>query len=96
MNFPIVACGVNFPFQIIIYTTHGGEITLFRLSHQGRSRFPLKSLRQSITDGTRQLANGLSMPQIHLGVYLTSGKETTNAVQWALEARATLSAQSTA
>ncbi|KAI4141141.1 MAG: hypothetical protein LQ341_003596 [Variospora aurantia] len=26
------------------------------------------------------------MPRIHLGVYLTSGQETSNAVQWALEA----------
>ena len=25
------------------------------------------------------------MPSIHLGVYLTSGKETYNAVKWALE-----------
>jgi hypothetical protein len=25
------------------------------------------------------------MPQIHLGVYLTSGNETVNAVKWALE-----------
>lgn len=25
------------------------------------------------------------MPQIHLGVYLTSGNETVNAVNWALE-----------
>lgn len=25
------------------------------------------------------------MPRIHLGVYLTSGQETINAVQWALE-----------
>lgn len=32
-----------------------------------------------------QLANGLSMPTIHLGVYLTSGKETYQAVRWALE-----------
>ncbi|KAL8667141.1 MAG: hypothetical protein Q9168_007336 [Polycauliona sp. 1 TL-2023] len=32
-----------------------------------------------------KLANGLSMPKIHLGVYLTSGKETSNAVHWALE-----------
>ncbi|KAF1955463.1 Aldo/keto reductase [Byssothecium circinans] len=32
------------------------------------------------------LANGLSMPTIHLGVYLTSGRETHDAVQWALEA----------
>ena len=27
------------------------------------------------------------MPQIHLGVYLTSGHETVNAVKWALEVR---------
>ncbi|KAH9881689.1 hypothetical protein IAQ61_000416 [Plenodomus lingam] len=33
-----------------------------------------------------KLSNGLSMPTIHLGVYLTSGKETYQAVQWALEA----------
>ncbi|GME37800.1 putative aldo keto reductase protein, partial [Neofusicoccum parvum] len=32
------------------------------------------------------LANGLSMPQIHLGVYLTQGKECSQAVLWALEA----------
>ncbi|KAL5386308.1 hypothetical protein PMIN06_009686 [Paraphaeosphaeria minitans] len=33
-----------------------------------------------------QLANGLSMPTIHLGVYLTSGSETYQACRWALEA----------
>ena len=27
------------------------------------------------------------MPQIHLGVYLTSGDETVNAVRWALEVK---------
>lgn len=32
-----------------------------------------------------KLYNGLSMPSIHLGVYLTSGKETYQAVRWALE-----------
>ncbi|KAL1648653.1 NADP-dependent glutamate dehydrogenase [Didymella pomorum] len=32
-----------------------------------------------------KLANGLSMPTIHLGVYMTSGKETYQAVRWALE-----------
>lgn len=32
------------------------------------------------------MSNGLSIPQIHLGVYLTSGNETINAVLWALEA----------
>ncbi|RYN29298.1 hypothetical protein AA0115_g5227 [Alternaria tenuissima] len=42
-----------------------------------------------------KLPNGLSMPTIHLGVYLTSGKETYQAVRWALEAgyRAVDSAQ---
>ncbi|KAL8751154.1 MAG: hypothetical protein Q9199_006613 [Rusavskia elegans] len=42
-----------------------------------------------------KLANGLSMPRIHLGVYLTSGQEASNAVHWALEAgyRAVDSAQ---
>ncbi|OAL47034.1 hypothetical protein IQ07DRAFT_127485 [Pyrenochaeta sp. DS3sAY3a] len=33
-----------------------------------------------------KIHNGLSMPTIHLGVYLTSGRETYQAVQWALEA----------
>lgn len=33
-----------------------------------------------------KLANGLSMPTIHLGVYQTSGKETYQAIRWALEA----------
>ncbi|KAI1622582.1 alcohol dehydrogenase [Exophiala viscosa] len=32
------------------------------------------------------LANGLSIPQIHLGVYLMSGKEASSAVKWALQA----------
>lgn len=42
---------------------------------------------KSFTLGSRiKLANGQSMPQIHLGVYLTSGNETVNAVKWALEA----------
>ncbi|EOD47918.1 putative aldo keto reductase protein [Neofusicoccum parvum UCRNP2] len=35
---------------------------------------------------TSRLANDLSMPQIHLGVYLTQGKECSQAVLWALEA----------
>ncbi|KAI5203624.1 Aldo/keto reductase [Aureobasidium subglaciale] len=39
----------------------------------------------SITRLTYYLNNGLSMPQIHLGVYLTSGNETTKATRWALE-----------
>ncbi|KAF2142641.1 uncharacterized protein K452DRAFT_318227 [Aplosporella prunicola CBS 121167] len=33
-----------------------------------------------------KLSNGLSMPQIHLGVYMMHGRETTQAIQWALEA----------
>lgn len=32
------------------------------------------------------LSNGLSIPQIHLGVYLMSSREATRAVRWALEA----------
>ena len=32
-----------------------------------------------------KLNNGSSMPQIHLGVYLTNGPNTRNAVRWALE-----------
>lgn len=38
-----------------------------------------------------KLANGISMPQVHLGLYLTSGKETSQAVRWALEVTAFLS-----
>ena len=33
-----------------------------------------------------KLNNDLSIPRIHLGVYLTSGQETIRAVRWALEA----------
>lgn len=33
----------------------------------------------------RQLASGASMPLIHLGLYLTSGNETSQAVLWGLE-----------
>ena len=32
------------------------------------------------------LSSGLSIPQIHLGVYLMSGREASKAVRWALEA----------
>lgn len=32
------------------------------------------------------LANGLAIPQIHLGVYLMSGREAASAVKWALQA----------
>ena len=42
-----------------------------------------------------KLNNGSSMPCMHLGVYLTTGSETANAVRWALESgyRAVDSAQ---
>jgi len=33
-----------------------------------------------------KLNNGVSMPRIHLGVYMTSGQEIEAAVHWALEA----------
>jgi diketogulonate reductase-like aldo/keto reductase len=33
-----------------------------------------------------KLSNGVSMPRIYLGVYMTSGRETETAVRWALEA----------
>lgn len=33
-----------------------------------------------------KLNNGISMPRVHLGVYMTSGRETESAVRWALEA----------
>lgn len=36
--------------------------------------------------GRVKLANGLSIPHIHLGVYMTEGNETIQAVKWALEA----------
>ncbi|KAF2840724.1 putative aldo-keto reductase [Patellaria atrata CBS 101060] len=43
--------------------------------------------QKSFSLATRvKLSNGLSMPQIHLGVYLTSGNETVQAVKSALEA----------
>jgi len=43
--------------------------------------------RQSFSLASRTtLSNGRSMPTIHLGVYLTSGRETYQAVRWALEA----------
>jgi len=35
---------------------------------------------------TVKLNNGIQMPRIHLGVYMTSGRETSTAVQHALEA----------
>jgi diketogulonate reductase-like aldo/keto reductase len=42
---------------------------------------PSYSLASTIT-----LNNGIQMPRIHLGVYLTSGRETSTAVTYALEA----------
>jgi len=36
-------------------------------------------------DMYQQLSNGISMPQIHLGVYLASGKEALESVRVALE-----------
>ncbi|KAF1946194.1 Aldo/keto reductase [Clathrospora elynae] len=53
-------------------------MTLRTASTMAQSTFSLAS--------RTQLPNGLSMPTIHLGVYLTSGKETYQAVRWALEA----------
>ena len=55
-----------------------------------------KMADQAITLASRiKLNNGLSMPHIHLGVYLMSGSEATNAVKHALDAgyRAVDSAQ---
>jgi diketogulonate reductase-like aldo/keto reductase len=43
------------------------------------------SLPYSIAS-TIRLNNGIQMPRIHLGVYMTSGRETTTAVHHALEA----------
>lgn len=34
---------------------------------------------------TLKTNNGYSIPQIHLGVYLMSGREARDAVKWALE-----------
>ena len=53
---------------------------------QGRSRL-CRLHRDATPIDSTQLANGLSMPQIHLGVYLTQGHETSQAVRWALEVR---------
>ena len=40
----------------------------------------------SALSAVTKLSNGLSMPQIHLGLYLMSGRETSDAVTAALEA----------
>jgi hypothetical protein len=53
---------------------------------------PLTMLHMSYVDKdgqrltNRQLANGMSMPQIQLGLYMMSGPETTKSVAWALSA----------
>ncbi|KAL8725007.1 MAG: hypothetical protein Q9166_007630 [cf. Caloplaca sp. 2 TL-2023] len=59
----------------------GYEKKFERISKKAREMAQQFSLTSRI-----KLANGFSMPRIHLGVYLTSGQETSNAVQWALEA----------
>ena len=77
---------------IIVYTArhstkniqHGTKCILIGFTHQGPSR-ALTYGGARLLINHLQLANGLSMPTIHLGVYLTSGKETYQAVRWALE-----------
>lgn len=71
------------PFEIspcILSRYHG---PLAELAHQRKPLPPLPPARLTVI--RYQLANGLSMPRIHLGVYLTQGKECHQAVQWALE-----------
>lgn len=60
---------------------HGTDDVLIGFAHQGEEG---RHRVHAVIDHP-QLANGLSMPTIHLGVYLTSGKETYQAVRWALE-----------
>lgn len=55
------------------------------LRHVFTIRMQQYSTAASLTNLCDQLSNGLSMPLIHLGVYLTSGSETSRAVRWALE-----------
>ena len=77
---------------IIIYTArhstknlqHGTKHILIGFTYQGPLRVLAYGGARLLIDHL-QLANGLSMPTIHLGVYLTSGKETYQAVRWALE-----------
>ena len=51
------------------------------------SQYSLSSTRpfQYSLSSTIKLNNGIHMPRIHLGVYMTSGRETSSAVQAALE-----------
>lgn len=64
------------------YTTSNyTEVTLYSLQGQNMAQ-------QTFSLASRvKLSNGISMPQIHLGLYLTSGNETLQAVLWALEVR---------
>lgn len=51
-----------------------------------RSRFLSTMASQFSLTSTIRLNNGISMPRIHLGVYMTSGRETSSMVSYALEA----------
>jgi hypothetical protein len=61
---------------------------------KNRRRFGLSVANQPTMSATAPLSlsskiklnNGISMPRIHLGVYMTSGRETEAAVRWALVA----------
>lgn len=66
----------------LMFLYNGYKDNVSQLSHQG---FQHLIHVDATAKRCMQLANGLSMPQIHLGVYLTSGQETVNAVKWALE-----------
>ncbi|EDU46919.1 aldose reductase [Pyrenophora tritici-repentis Pt-1C-BFP] len=55
----------------------------FSLASRTKVPSPSYTSRPALTP--LQLPNRSSMPTIHLGVYLTSGKETYQAVRWALE-----------
>ena len=61
---------------------YGSAVLLIGLTHQGTS---CHRCTKSAQADPLQLSNSLSMPAIHLGVYLTSGHETSQAVRWALE-----------
>ena len=78
--------------HIIIYAaqqnTEGTQIWRQKRFHWSRAiRSATSASRRSgvLEIDNSQLANGLSMPTIHLGVYQTSGKETSQAIRWALE-----------
>lgn len=72
----IVAVGC-FPFLLI---------SIHPLSAKDRPMYKMAASNTSSLAARVKLNNGLTMPQIHLGVYLTSGSETSNAVKYALEA----------